>query len=70
VAIVDPFRWYRRRRRLAREAQEEAQYLRRRHGEAAQSAAREKLARPDLTRWGRSVLEQALKELERDSSQP
>jgi hypothetical protein len=65
--IIDPFRWYRRRQRLQREAQEESQYLRRRHGDQAATAAREKLGRPDLTSWGRSVLEQAIKLLERPS---
>ena len=63
--IIDPFRLYRRRQRLLREAQDEAQYLRRRHGDSAAAAAREKLARPDLTRWGQRVVEQALRELER-----
>jgi hypothetical protein len=63
--IVDPFRWYRRHQRLLREAQDEIQYLRRRHGESALAAAREKLNRPDLTDWGRSVVAQAIKALER-----
>jgi hypothetical protein len=64
--IVDPFRWYRRHQRLRREAQDEVQYLRRRHGESALAAAREKLARPDLTDWGRSVVAQAIKELSKE----
>lgn len=63
--IIDPFRLYRRRQRLLREAQDEAQYLRRRHGDSAVAAAREKLARTDLTKWGQRVVEQALRELER-----
>lgn len=62
---IDPIRWYRRRQRLLREAQDEVQYLRRRHGESALTAAREKLKRTDLTDWGRSVVAQAIKELER-----
>jgi hypothetical protein len=62
--IIDPFRWYRRRQRLLREAQEESQYLRRRFGETAVDAAREKLKRSDLTQWGRNVIEQAVKLLE------
>ncbi|MDB5445808.1 MAG: hypothetical protein JWQ97_1125 [Phenylobacterium sp.] len=63
--IIDPFRWYRRHQRLVRESHDEAQYLRRRHGAEAVAAARAKLTRPDLTRWGRSVLELAVKELGR-----
>ena len=63
--IIDPIRRYRRHRRLLKEAAEEAQFLRRRHGEGAIAAAREKLERPDLTQWGRSVLQQAIKELDR-----
>ena len=62
---IDPIRWYRRRQRLLREAQDEVQYLRRRHGESALTAAREKLQRSDLTDWGRSVVAQAIKVLER-----
>jgi hypothetical protein len=63
--MIDPIRWYRRRQRLLREANDEIQFLRRRHGPAALDAAREKLARPDLTHWGRSVVIQAIRELER-----
>ena len=62
--IIDPFRWYRRQQRMRREAQEEVEHLRRRYGEGAVAAARAKLERPDLTRWGRRVLEQAIRELE------
>ena len=65
--IIDPFRWYRRRQRLQREAQEESQYLRRRHGDRAAAIAREKLGRSDLTRWGRSVLAETIKLLDRPS---
>ncbi|MDB5454258.1 MAG: hypothetical protein JWO33_2836 [Caulobacteraceae bacterium] len=56
-------RFIRRLRRLEREAREEAQTLRRRHGGAAILAAREKLRRPDLTSWGRRVLRRAIKML-------
>ncbi|MFC3071466.1 hypothetical protein [Phenylobacterium soli] len=59
--ILNPLRLYRRRQRLRREALEEAQYLRRRHGEAAVDAARDQLRRSDLTSWGQQVMEQALK---------
>lgn len=58
---IDPFRFFRRRRRLLREAQEEAQYLRRRHGDLALVAARDKIGSPALTRWGRQVLEQTIR---------
>jgi hypothetical protein len=61
--ILNPLRLYRRRQRLLREALEEAQYLRRRHGDEAISAAREQLRRPDLTSWGHQVLERAIKYL-------
>jgi hypothetical protein len=64
--IIDPFRWHRRHQRLRREAQDEIQYLRRRHGESALAAAQEKLARPDLTNWGRRVVSEAIKELRRE----
>jgi len=59
--ILNPLRLYRRRQRLLREALEEAQYLRRRHGDAAIAAAREELRRPDLTSWGHEVLRRAIK---------
>ena len=65
--LIDPFRWYRRRQRLQREALEESQYLRRRFGDTALETAREKLKRPDLTSWGRGVLEEAIKLLERNA---
>ena len=61
--ILNPLRLYRRRQRLLREALEEAQYLRRRHGDAAISAAREQLRREDLTSWGQQVLKRAIKHL-------
>ncbi|MET0274187.1 MAG: hypothetical protein ABW360_14465 [Phenylobacterium sp.] len=54
-------RLYRRFRRLEREAREEAQTLRRRHGSSALLAAREKLRRPEVTSWGRRVLKRAIK---------
>jgi hypothetical protein len=65
--LIDPFRWYRRRQRLEREALEESQYLRRRFGDTALETAREKLKRPDLTSWGRHVVGQSIKLLEKDS---
>ncbi len=60
-------RLYRRYRRLQREAREEAQTLRRRHGAAALLAAREKLRRPEVTSWGRRVLRRAIKLLKTDT---
>ncbi|RAK59214.1 hypothetical protein DJ021_05065 [Phenylobacterium hankyongense] len=59
--ILDPFRLYRRHQRLLREAREEAQHLRRRHGDEALAAARDKLRRPELTTWGHRVLEHTIK---------
>ncbi|MDB5419334.1 MAG: hypothetical protein JWP50_2753 [Phenylobacterium sp.] len=61
--ILNPLRLYRRRQRLLREALEEAQYLRRRHGAEALGAAHEQLRRPDITRWGHKVLERAIQYL-------
>ena len=63
---LNPLRFLRRRQRLRREALEEAQYLKRRHGEDAIRAAREQLRRPDLTTWGRNVLQRTIKLLRRD----
>jgi hypothetical protein len=63
--IIDPFRLYRRHKRLEREALEEAHFLRRRHGEEAVAAARDRLARPDLTQWGRRVLARSVRLLEK-----
>ncbi len=54
--ILNPVRLYRRWLRVRSEAAEEATMLRRRHGEDALAAAKAKLARPDLSTWGRSVL--------------
>jgi hypothetical protein len=59
--ILNPLRLYRRRQRLRREALEEAQHLRRRHGNKALAAARDQLRRTDLTSWGRHVMETAVK---------
>ncbi len=53
---LDPFRLWRRHRRREREALEEVQHLRRRHGAEALKVAEEKLLRPDLTSWSRIVL--------------
>jgi hypothetical protein len=58
--ILDPFRLYRRHQRLQREAVEEAQHLRRRYGDQAIDAALERLARPDITKWGHQVMTRAL----------
>jgi len=40
-------------------------FLRRRFGEAAHRAAMEKLSRADLTSWGRQVVSEAARRLER-----
>lgn len=58
---LNPLRLWRRRRRLREEAVEEARFLRRRHGDTALAAAQEKLARPEVTSWGRAVLKEAIK---------
>ena len=63
--ILNPIRVYRRWRRAQQEALEEAQMLRRRHGETAMEAARAKLAREDLSSWGRRVLQETVKVLEK-----
>jgi len=67
MMIIDPFRLYRRRRRLAREAFEEAQFLKRRHGEAALAVAQAQLKRADLTSWGRQVMERVVRTLGREA---
>ena len=59
--ILNPLRLYRRRQRLRREALEEAQHLRRRHGEDAVRAAHDQLRREDLTTWGHQVIEEAVR---------
>jgi hypothetical protein len=56
VTIRDPIKVMNRRSRLRRAIEEEVMYLRRVHGEAARIAAAEKLARPDLTHWGRQIV--------------
>lgn len=61
---LNPWRLWRRRQRLKRDALEEAQHLRRWHGEQAVAVAREKLARPGRTSWGRNVLVDAIKLLQ------
>jgi hypothetical protein len=65
MLTLDPFRLYRRHQRLLREAQEEAQYLRRRHGDLALAEAQAKIQRADLTSWGRRVLDQAIRILKK-----
>lgn len=63
--IVNPVRLYKRWRRLNQEALEEAQMLRRRYGATALEAARAKLAREDLSSWGRRIMQQTVKVLEK-----
>ena len=63
--IVNPVRLYKRWQRVRQEAAEEAYMLRRRHGEAALEAARAKLSREDLSSWGRKVLQETVKVLEK-----
>jgi hypothetical protein len=63
--ILNPVRIWRRRQRLEREALEEAQFLRRRHGPAALEAAREQQRRPEVTSWGYRVLDRAIQILKR-----
>ncbi len=62
--VLNPIRLWRRRERLRREAVEEAQMLRRRHGDDAPVAAKTKLSRTDLTTWHRQVVERAARLLE------
>jgi hypothetical protein len=64
--VLNPLRMLRRHERLKREALDEAQVLRRRHGDGAIAAARAKLARPDLTSWYRLVLERAIQVLQKE----
>lgn len=65
VVTINPLRYLRRRRRLQQEADEEALFLRRRFGDEAHRAAMEKLERPDLTSWGRQVVGEAARRLEK-----
>lgn len=58
---LNPIRLYRRLRRLQRDSLEEAQHLRRRHGDMALAAAEEKLRRPEITTWGKLVIRRAIK---------
>jgi hypothetical protein len=64
MMILNPMRLYRRHQRLMRDAREEAQNLRRRHGAQALEAARAKLQRPEITSWGRRVIQRAVKTLQ------
>jgi hypothetical protein len=61
--VLNPLRLWRRRRRLQRDALEEAQLLLRRYGAEALSVAEAKLQRSDLTRWGRAVIREAARHL-------
>ncbi len=63
--ILNPVRLYRRWRRAQQEALEEAQMLRRRYGAQAMAAAQAKLAREDLSSWGRRIVREAIKMLEK-----
>ena len=59
---LNPIKFIRRRRRLRRAIEEEVFHLRRVHGEGAHAAAQQQLGRPDLTSWGRKIVEGAAKE--------
>ncbi|WP_340644571.1 hypothetical protein [Phenylobacterium sp.] len=63
--ILNPVRLYNRWLRMRGEALEEAQMLRRRHGDEALEAARAKLTRADLSSWGRRVMQETVKTLEK-----
>lgn len=58
---LNPVRLWRRRRRLKRDALDEAQHLRRRHGDQALAIAQAKLADAQTTTWGRAVLRESIK---------
>lgn len=62
--VLNPLRLLRRMERLRRESLDEAQMLKRRHGDGACEAAKAKLARTDLTSWHRQVMERTIKLLE------
>ena len=62
---LNPLRYLRHRRRLRHAVEEEVFFLRRAHGEAAYDAAVRKLARSDLTHWGREIVKGAARELRR-----
>lgn len=64
--VMNPLRLLRRHERIKRESLDEAQVLRRRHGDDAIAAAKEKLARTDLTSWYRQVLERAIQVLQKE----
>lgn len=64
--MFDLLRRFRRHRRLAAEAAREAAALRRQHGGKAAEAARLKLKDPNLTRWGRRIMQRAIARLERE----
>ena len=59
---LNPIRFIRRRRRLRRAIDEEVYYLRHLHGEGAHAAALAKLKRPDLTSWGRRIVQGAARQ--------
>ena len=62
----NPVKLIRRRKRLHQAIQEEVHFLMRSYDRGAHRAALEKLQRPDLTSWGRQVLDGAAKQLERE----
>jgi hypothetical protein len=64
--IINPVRLFRRLKRLRAAVDDEASHLRRLHGEHAARVAAEKLRARDLTRWGRLVMEGALRQLRRE----
>ena len=63
---LNPFRLFKRWQRLRREVEQEVFYLRRQHGERAYEAALAEMERPELTSWGRQVMEEAARRLKPD----
>lgn len=64
--VLNPLRLLRRYERIKREALDEAQILRLRHGDDAVAAAKAKLTRTDLTSWYRLVLVRTIQLLEKE----
>ena len=65
----NPIKLIRRRKRLHQAIQEEVHFLMRSYDSGAHQAALDKLQRPDLTNWGRQVLDGVVKQLERKNRQ-
>ncbi len=63
--ILNPIRLYKRHQRLRRDALDEAFLLRGLHGKAALQVARAKLSRQDLSSWGRQLLQETVRRLEK-----